>query len=167
MIRRPPRSTLFPYTTLFRSYLKAVIRFSENTWARPQTEAFYRWRYLECPSQIGLLALDDGECLAMVWAFVQSYQVGPRRLNGLETFDWFCLPELQGSGLGVRVMQAMMNRPEFIIAAGGTADTLKLLPRLKWRPHGELVKFTLPLGGAALDRKSTRLNSSHGYISYA
>src|SRR3712207_7414696 len=24
MIRRPPRSTLFPYTTLFRSYLAAV-----------------------------------------------------------------------------------------------------------------------------------------------
>src|SRR2546430_17042087 len=24
MIRRPPRSTLFPYTTLFRSYLPAV-----------------------------------------------------------------------------------------------------------------------------------------------
>src|SRR2546422_5394310 len=24
MIRRPPRSTLFPYTTLFRSYLTAV-----------------------------------------------------------------------------------------------------------------------------------------------
>src|SRR3989449_3103625 len=25
MIRRPPRSTLFPYTTLFRSHLKALI----------------------------------------------------------------------------------------------------------------------------------------------
>src|SRR5690348_17355812 len=24
MIRRPPRSTLFPYTTLFRSYLKSL-----------------------------------------------------------------------------------------------------------------------------------------------
>src|SRR3712207_7885164 len=29
MIRRPPRSTLFPYTTLFRSY-KAIICNSEN-----------------------------------------------------------------------------------------------------------------------------------------
>src|SRR5947199_9072619 len=86
----------------------------------------------------------------MVCAFVQSYQVVSRRLNGLETFDWFCLPELQGSGLGVRVMQAMMHRPEFIIAAGGTADTLMLLPRLKCRPHGDLVNFTLPLEGAAL-----------------
>src|SRR5256886_4170053 len=26
MIRRPPRSTLFPYTTLFRSYLRRSIR---------------------------------------------------------------------------------------------------------------------------------------------
>src|SRR3712207_7824742 len=25
MIRRPPRSTLFPYTTLFRSHLEAVV----------------------------------------------------------------------------------------------------------------------------------------------
>src|SRR2546422_9312893 len=25
MIRRPPRSTLFPYTTLFRSHLKALV----------------------------------------------------------------------------------------------------------------------------------------------
>src|SRR5687767_15261217 len=27
MIRRPPRSTLFPYTTLFRSYTQTFIRF--------------------------------------------------------------------------------------------------------------------------------------------
>src|SRR3712207_7297775 len=27
MIRRPPRSTLFPYTTLFRSYLRDELRF--------------------------------------------------------------------------------------------------------------------------------------------
>src|SRR5258708_28711830 len=25
MIRRPPRSTLFPYTTLFRSYLRKIV----------------------------------------------------------------------------------------------------------------------------------------------
>src|SRR5258708_25852090 len=26
MIRRPPRSTLFPYTTLFRSHIKSAVR---------------------------------------------------------------------------------------------------------------------------------------------
>src|SRR2546422_6076766 len=30
MIRRPPRSTLFPYTTLFRSPSDATIRFEQN-----------------------------------------------------------------------------------------------------------------------------------------
>src|SRR5256885_8906970 len=31
MIRRPPRSTLFPYTTLFRSVLKALVDFHSLT----------------------------------------------------------------------------------------------------------------------------------------
>src|SRR5690349_25093665 len=30
MIRRPPRSTLFPYTTLFRSALKALVEYSRG-----------------------------------------------------------------------------------------------------------------------------------------
>src|SRR2546430_12868982 len=29
MIRRPPRSTLFPYTTLFRSYARASLRYDD------------------------------------------------------------------------------------------------------------------------------------------
>src|SRR3712207_8830429 len=41
MIRRPPRSTLFPYTTLFRSlgirYL-TVYSFSAENWRRPAQE---------------------------------------------------------------------------------------------------------------------------------
>src|SRR5438445_6499607 len=31
MIRRPPRSTLFPYTTLFRSYIESQMRGGELT----------------------------------------------------------------------------------------------------------------------------------------
>src|SRR5437588_5469470 len=34
MIRRPPRSTLFPYTTLFRSAIFAVTFFSAAGWAQ-------------------------------------------------------------------------------------------------------------------------------------
>src|SRR5947209_12411302 len=34
MIRRPPRSTLFPYTTLFRSYLAAALMQNESTSAK-------------------------------------------------------------------------------------------------------------------------------------
>src|SRR2546429_6261035 len=36
MIRRPPRSTLFPYTTLFRSHLRAFLRFLVSTGEIPQ-----------------------------------------------------------------------------------------------------------------------------------
>src|SRR5687768_17923345 len=81
MIRRPPRSTLFPYTTLFRSVA---------TW--------------------GLLAA-IGIPNPILWGFV--------------------------------------------------AGVLNYIPYL-----GALVTVIL-IGVVSLDRKSTRLNSSHGYISYA
>src|SRR2546422_7014553 len=78
MIRRPPRSTLFPYTTLLRSG-------------------------------------------------------------------------------GVHAGQLAAEQLAHLRQVGGDAV---LLP-------GELVDLALGGGAAALDRKSTRLNSSHGYISYA
>src|SRR2546429_3155956 len=37
MIRRPPRSTLFPYTTLFRSFLGPSARSLRVTSTRPRT----------------------------------------------------------------------------------------------------------------------------------
>src|SRR2546430_7805077 len=37
MIRRPPRSTLFPYTTLFRSSFQAVGSFLENRGTKVDT----------------------------------------------------------------------------------------------------------------------------------
>src|SRR2546422_7593003 len=40
MIRRPPRSTLFPYTTLFRSYSQAVLRQDTETFLRCIEAAF-------------------------------------------------------------------------------------------------------------------------------
>src|SRR6266850_933717 len=38
MIRRPPRSTLFPYTTLFRSFPSTVRDLSSLRFARPSSE---------------------------------------------------------------------------------------------------------------------------------
>src|SRR3712207_9006392 len=39
MIRRPPRSTLFPYTTLFRSELSiAATRLREASWVQPHLD---------------------------------------------------------------------------------------------------------------------------------
>src|SRR2546430_4724318 len=43
MIRRPPRSTLFPYTTLFRSHAKALIPLLQG---KPYRIAFEPGRYI-------------------------------------------------------------------------------------------------------------------------
>src|SRR3712207_8007087 len=89
MIRRPPRSTLFPYTTLFRSHLRDVARFGR---------------------QVGHVALVEQDAPA-------GRPHEPR-------------DDVEQRGLA---------------AAGGAEQRI----------------------GAALDRKSTRLNSSHANISYA
>src|SRR5256884_8859144 len=101
MIRRPPRSTLFPYTTLFRS--------RSTTPPAP-------WRRIS----------------------VSDSQAGPRK----------------------------QRRPGKIrLSENGNPH------QTKDSSHGFSEKIAPLLGRPPIrpvkDRKSTRLNSSHGYISYA
>src|SRR2546430_8504532 len=46
MIRRPPRSTLFPYTTLFRSHEYGIVR-------RDRVDPFVAWQRLAGPYRVG------------------------------------------------------------------------------------------------------------------
>src|SRR3989454_8180185 len=96
MIRRPPRSTLFPYTTLFRSLFHALSAEVDRA----------------CP----LVDVHDGFDVAIA-----------TRDSGLET-------------------------------PGGEIVQVEVNPAVALRPPDQLVR---------LDRKSTRLNSSHLVISYA
>src|SRR2546422_6721619 len=48
MIRRPPRSTLFPYTTLFRSDAE-LLRQQREAARKAQTEAERRSHHMKCP----------------------------------------------------------------------------------------------------------------------
>src|SRR3712207_9117910 len=101
MIRRPPRSTLFPYTTLFRSEHR-----SDNPGFNPKCER-ESGPLTAKPSQICKKIVMETRC--------ESGWVVSGKLAG----------EAHGSGLGRHSRQD------------------------------------------ALDRKSTRLNSSHANISYA
>ena len=131
-------------------HLSAIRKFSERTWERPTIDAFYRWRYLECPRQSGLLALRDGECVATVWIMKRCYRLGGARVDMSETFDWYVLPELLNSGLGIRAMRRFMQRPEPILTVGGTDLTLRFLPRLGWRKVCSSCSYLFPLDGGAL-----------------
>src|SRR2546422_1394350 len=93
MIRRPPRSTLFPYTTLFR-----------------------------------------------------SQRAGGGRLPGAS------LPEAERDTRRL-LDTGLVRRARYACVRG--------------RDRGELAHQRLALARGPVDRKSTRLNSSHGYISYA
>src|SRR5256884_9854819 len=101
MIRRPPRSTLFPYTTLFRSL----------ELGRPKSATLSK-------SRQGLVVLAHREC--------QHHSPVDR--------------------------EARVQTRERLIH-------ISLVAILSFSD------ITLEFG--ATDRKSTRLNSSHGYISYA
>src|SRR2546429_9006561 len=101
MIRRPPRSTLFPYTTLFRSHQ-----------ALPP-----RWRF------------------------------GSRRRTHPE----------RGDVKEIEHRLAIFQR-----------EALNFLGLRLGRQAEQIQRLSLEDRQAMLeDRKSTRLNSSHGYISYA
>src|SRR2546422_9382983 len=101
MIRRPPRSTLFPYTTLFRSL------------APPIFAVFFLG--------VTFRRLNAKGCLA---ALIVGFLLGAFRLA--ETDD--------------------------------TPVSLGMAGFAQGYPTGSFLW---------IDRKSTRLNSSHGYISYA
>jgi hypothetical protein len=94
-----------------------------------------------------LLAVRGDEIVATIAAFERDYLMSGRRRTFLETLDWYCLPELRGSGIGVRVLQTLMQSGTPIMAVGGTADTLALLPRLGWKQVAEASCHRLPLGG--------------------
>src|SRR5256884_5159983 len=110
MIRRPPRSTLFPYTTLFRSQESLGLR---------------------------------------VHGEIEHVQRDSHR------------PIVECGNFRPRIVDENVESAEFRFDAREHAADFFRLANV--RRNDEAIRAA----GAQLDRKSTRLNSSHGYISYA
>src|SRR2546429_2969902 len=141
MIRRPPRSTLFPYTTLFRS---------------PAQRPGNYFGLLGGGGRLGGLA---------------EIALGADRLSRLHD------AERAGGALranrGPRCFEYGLLRSLCALQGRGhrAAD---LLPLPRWTDerfplcrHAGSCSHSFAAFLAKRDRKSTRLNSSHGYISYA
>src|SRR3712207_6857944 len=142
MIRRPPRSTLFPYTTLFRS-----------KYGRINEEQIGRLRERLC---------DYGEAVTKVVVTHHPFDL-PDGGDEREIVGRAQLAMRAFASCGVDVLLAGHMH---VSHTGHTAE------RYKIEGHSALVvqagTATSTRGrGEAKDRKSTRLNSSHANISYA
>src|SRR3712207_7517018 len=126
MIRRPPRSTLFPYTTLFRSDDSDGDAFADLRIDEQIAKALDRKVWL--PSG-GSLVIDRTEAMTVI-------DVNTGKFTG------------SGGNLEATVTSNNLEAAEEIVR------------QLRLRDIGGIIVIDL-------DRKSTRLNSSHANISYA
>jgi hypothetical protein len=132
-------------------HLPLVAAFCETYWKRPRNESYYSWRYLDSrPFSRMFLARTADQCLGMLYAFRKPYLIDGERTECSEIFDWHSLPGLSGSGIGIRLMRAMMRQNRRLLGVGGTSDAQKALPAMGWQLIGEAVDYELPTTGEAL-----------------
>src|SRR5256884_5336363 len=180
MIRRPPRSTLFPYTTLFRSRnsagvpqeLEALLaRLKANSsnlsaakraWeygGSTENESGHRSNQLRTHgSRTDALAgwqLDEG-----IPALVHPVVHHANPLNSESPIDRAAVDWLVVV-LNLRVIQDRIL-PELATRHFGGPDGLEYKLAVVAADDKPRIIYS-----SDSDRKSTRLNSSHGYISYA
>jgi hypothetical protein len=138
------RISIVPFTP---ELLPCVIGFSKAYWKRPTSEAFFDWRYLQ-PAAITrmFIALRGEECVGMLSALRKVYRLHGEVVPCLETFDWHALAEVRSTGVGIRLMRAMMRQPERIVAVGGTSDVHAALPLLGWQDIGVAQAYELLVG---------------------
>src|SRR3712207_7720321 len=144
MIRRPPRSTLFPYTTLFRSFLPVPIAIGLVV-VVVAILALHRTQFGRYTYAIG----SNAEAASRVGIDVDRHLLKVYTLSGF-------LAGLAG----------IIDVARFNTASVG-AHTLDNLAAIS----AAVIGGTSLFGGigtiVGTDRKSTRLNSSHANISYA
>src|SRR2546422_3113954 len=148
MIRRPPRSTLFPYTTLFRSAADTVVS---------EPLRFVFGLHLHQPVGNFDHVMADHvrdvyrpiiERATAAGFFPLTLHVSGPLLEWLEGHNTSWLDMIGQLAADGRLELLLAGFDEPILAALPRPDRLEQIGRMR-------------------DRKSTRLNSSHGYISYA
>src|SRR3712207_2359950 len=158
MIRRPPRSTLFPYTTLFRSRPVAgrvrgrQDRLGEHRGSHADRDPGGAAEVPELPAGDGVLALLHA-----------GLRVGGVHRRGVAAAS---VPRRLRTAMSIEIKGIGKRFGSFVALEDINLDI----------PTGQLTALLGPSGGgkstllriiAALDRKSTRLNSSHANSSYA
>lgn len=131
--------------------LPPVRAFSERYWSRPRTDDYYDWRYLR-PRAFSrmFVAMRGSECVGTLFALRKTWRLRGEPVPCLEVFDWHALAELRGSGVGLRLMRAMMRQGERLLSVGGTPDVHSTLPLMGWKPLAVADAYELPLSPAVI-----------------
>ena len=157
MIRRPPRSTLFPYTTLFRSAVENPTAFSQNPMKRFRTPTsrnpvLVRRRAENRTHEVRkslLRSTKTGRYIEIQRLKRLIYILSIPILSELFSagFSLWKTPDRKGMGKG-----AEWHSTQFCVLRSTRATR-----QGRWKPITKDRKNNTP----ATDRKSTRLNSSH------
>ncbi len=133
-----------------------LLEFAKNMFqSRPNTPEFLKWRYLDCPNQRGFLAIENGTVVAMLGEFSKTYRYGLRDFPCRELIEWVLCPSRRGSGIGSKLIQHTMAKPETRIAIGGSSISRRLFRKNHFKEQ-QATRFVLPLGSAAGAQYLTR-----------
>src|SRR3712207_3260114 len=161
MIRRPPRSTLFPYTTLFRSWRAKKQLAEHRVHFEPGVNEELAATAVWGTQQVGLFpgAKHDG-------VFAMWYGKGPGADRSMDVFKHGNAAGTSRHGGVLAVVgddhgaksSSIPHQSDHIFAAA-------MMPVLNPAGVEEFLDFGLHGWAVSrLDRKSTRLNSSHAHI---
>src|SRR2546425_9082024 len=121
MIRRPPRSTLFPYTTLFRSHRPGLQAASEHEVIQPLAEAgLTKTEIRDLSRELGLPTWDKPQQPCLSSRITYGTEVTPERLAQLAE------SEMQLRALGLREFRVRYHG-EIARIEAGEADFDRLL----------------------------------------
>jgi hypothetical protein len=111
--------------------------------ADPQYLAWKYWQpRADWPGSRSFLVASGGEVIAHAAIVPGTCAWGPRRVAILHMFDWAARA---GSGAGVMLMKHLGRMTQALLAIGGGAETLRILPHLGFRSPGSATGYARPL----------------------
>ena len=155
MIRRPPRSTLFPYTTLFRSNNEASQEFQSipSVWRVTNLLGYNNFKYVDFnphPSH-GEWHVES----SLRTPHHKNFNPPPILEGGFCERTSIETAHKKNTGAG-KPLTCPCAFPSYVVDAGQTVEPFPL--RISFSDFLSAPVCPIP---AASDRKSTRLNSSH------
>lgn len=134
--------------------------FNRAVWGFPEKHGFLSWLFRDSPNTKVLVAHNSGVWAGALGVFIRPYLVAGNFVECGETYAWAVLPERKGKGLGIKLMKEMASYGRPLVALGGSADTLSIMPRMGFNVIGAAPALNLPLSPRLFNSKS-RGQKSH------